>query len=111
MWEEFVTDYQGRSYLSPKVGNINHPATPLLQMWMTEGLLVHTSNEPWTLQQKDKRLLRSCHLSTTEHKDFLRDKLTTFMDNHFWMVLPYQLVRHLERLQLSPAGVKPERDQ
>ena len=63
---------------------------------MTEGLLVHTSNEPWTLQQKDERLQHGCHLSATEHKDFLRDKLATFMENCFWMVLPYRLVRHLE---------------
>ena len=32
------------------------------------------------------------------------------MENRFWMVLPYRLIRHLEQLQLSPAGVKPERD-
>ena len=88
-----MTNYQGRSYLSPEVGDIDHLAAPLLHTWMAEGLPVHASDKPWTLQQKDERLQHGCHLSATEHKDFpMRDKLTTFMENPFWMVLPYQLV-------------------
>ena len=78
------------------MGDIDHPAAPLLHSWMTEGPPVHTSDEPWTLQQKDERLHRGCHHSATEHKDFLRDELATFMKNRFWMVLPYRLIRHLE---------------
>jgi len=77
---------------------------------MTDGAPVHTSNKPWTLDRKDECFERGCHQSAVEHSKFLRDKLANFIDNKFWMVLPCALVRELENLQLSPAGVKPERD-
>ena len=71
---------------------------------------MHTSDTPWSLALKDERFLRGCHQSATEHDEFLRDELATFMDNRFWMVLPYDLVRNLEHPQLSPAGVVPQRE-
>jgi hypothetical protein len=35
--------------------------------------------------------------------------MAEFIDNRFWAVLPYRLVRDLPQLQLSPAAVKEER--
>jgi hypothetical protein len=35
--------------------------------------------------------------------------MSEFIDNRFWAVLPYRLVRSLPQLQLSPAAVKEER--
>jgi hypothetical protein len=35
--------------------------------------------------------------------------MAEFIDNRFWVVLPYKLVRDLPQLQLSPAAVKEER--
>jgi hypothetical protein len=45
-----------------------------------------------------------------EHTPFLREELAEFIDNHFWMVLTYHLVRDLPQLQPSPAAVKEERE-
>ena len=109
-WESLVRAYRGRSYLSPTVGEIDHPAAPLLHQWMSDGVPVHTADQPWPSALKEERFNRGCHQSANEHREFLRDELATFMDNRFWMVLLYDLVRDLEQLQLSPAGVKPERD-
>ena len=36
--------------------------------------------------------------------------MAEFIENKFWVVFPYHLVRHLRNLQLSPAAVKEERD-
>jgi hypothetical protein len=44
-----------------------------------------------------------------EHSNFLREEMSKFIDNRFWVVLPYRAVRHLPQLQLSPAAVKEER--
>ena len=36
--------------------------------------------------------------------------MATFMEDKFWMVLPYELVRELVELMLWPAAVKEERE-
>ena len=36
--------------------------------------------------------------------------MSEFIENKFWTVLPYDRVRHIPALQLSPAAVKDERD-
>ena len=36
--------------------------------------------------------------------------MAEFIENRFWAVLPYDLVKHLDDLQLWPAAVKDERD-
>ena len=71
---------------------------------------VLTSAEPWTAEQKDESVARGCHLSAKKHADFLREEMASNIENKFWMVLPYALVRDLIQLMLSPAAVKEERD-
>ena len=44
------------------------------------------------------------------HSAFIRDEMAEFMENGYWAVLPYRLVRELEALQVSPSAVKVERD-
>ena len=65
---------------------------------------------PWTHEQKDECIYRGCHYSDTEHADFIREEMADFVENKFWMVLPYELVRDLLPLMLSPAAIKEERE-
>ena len=109
-WEDFVKGFQGRSYLSQNLDDIDHPAVELLRKWRDEGVPAETDFEPWTEDQKDECVRRGCHPSATEHADFLREEMSEFIENKFWMVLPYELIRHLEELMFSPAAVKDERD-
>jgi hypothetical protein len=37
-WEDFVTTFRGRSYLSPKLEDVNHPAAKLLRNWRDQGV-------------------------------------------------------------------------
>ena len=69
-----------------------------------------TSSEPWPVETRDLYVERGCHRSATEHASFLREEMAEFITSKFWMVLPYQVVRDLPELQLSPAAVKDERD-
>ena len=82
-WEDFVEDFRGRSYLSPTVETINHPAAQLLRRWRDEGVPASTTNEAWTLKQKDLCVQRGCHISATLHADFLREEMAEFIESKF----------------------------
>ena len=69
-----------------------------------------TSSPVWSAEQRDECVRRGCHQSATEHRDFLREEMAEFIESGFWTVLPYDRVRHLDNLMLSPAAVKEERD-
>ena len=109
-WKEFVQEARGPTYLSSRLEEISHPAIPLLQRWRDKGVPAKSSSPPWTQEQKDHCIQRGCHVSAIEHQDFLRGEMTEFVENGFWAVLPYDVVRDLEALQLWPAAIKEERD-
>ena len=109
-WEEFVTKFRGRSYLSPNLQEVDHPAIPLLREWRDHGVPVQTTSSEWTLEQKNECIRRGCHKSATEHSAFLREEFSEFIESKFWIVLPYDLVKDEPALQLSAAAVKEERD-
>ena len=109
-WETFVEAFRGPSYLSDDLDEIDHPASELLRRWRDEGVPARSSSEPWTPEQKDECIQRGCHHSANEHADFIREEMADFIDDKFWMVLPYELVRHLAELMLSPVAIKEERE-
>jgi hypothetical protein len=109
-WEAFVNEFRGPSYLSSRLDSVDHPAAPLLRKWRDEGVPANTTAEPWTLEQKDACIERGCHYSATQHAEFMRDELANFVEDRFWLVLPYDIVRPYEDLMLWPAAVKEERE-
>ena len=109
-WEEFAHHVHGRSYLSENIDHIDHPARPLLQAYRDDGVPVFVHGEDWTPEFVQECLRRGAHPSAIEHMDFLRDEMADFCERGFWVVLPYDMVKHLPNLKLSPAAVKPERD-
>jgi hypothetical protein len=44
------------------------------------------------------------------NQQFLREELANLIDQHFWTILPFDVVKHLPALRLSPMGVVPQRD-
>ena len=109
-WEEFVGSFRGPSYLSSLVDELDHPAASLLSKWRDEGVLVQTTVESWTAEQKDEGIARGCHHSADEHADFPREEMADNIENKFWTVLPHEQVRDLPQLMLSPAAIKEERE-
>ena len=80
--------------------------TTQLQPYSASG----ASSQPWTSEQKDEAILRGCHHSAKQHAPFLREEMADSIENRFWMVLPYDLVRDLIEIMFSPAAVKEERE-
>ena len=96
--------------MAPGLDDIDHPAAELLREWRDNGVPANTTSDPWTAEELDSCVERGCHRSATEHSSFLREEMSEFIENKFWTVLPYDLVKDLPNLQLSPAAVKEERD-
>jgi hypothetical protein len=94
----------------PDLDSVDHPAADLLHLWRDKGVPALTSSPPWCGDRKDTLIERGCHQSATEHADFLREEMAEFIENRFWNVLPYRMVRDLPHLQLSTAAVKEERE-
>jgi hypothetical protein len=80
--------------------SVDHPAADLLRLWRDEGVPALTSSPPWPGDLKDTLIEHGCHRSATKHADFLREEMAEFIENRFWTVLPYRLVRELPQLQL-----------
>ena len=70
-------------------------------MWRDEGVPAETSIPEWTLEQKDSCVECGCHQSANEHSGFLREELADFIEDKFWLVLPYELIKELTQLLLS----------
>ena len=87
-----MSDFQGPSYLSKSLDELDHPAAALLRQWRDDGVPVHTSSQPWTSEQKDEAIRRGCHHSAKQHAPFLQEEMADSIENRFWMVLPYDLV-------------------
>ena len=66
--------------------------------------------EPLTQEQLREQLDRGCHQSAQNHAAFLREEMADYVESGFWLVLPYELIKDLPGLRLSPSGVKDERD-
>jgi hypothetical protein len=71
-------------------------------------VVTHTTG--WSPADLEARLLRGSHQSVDAHVDFVRDEMADFAAKGFWTVLPYDLVRHLPGLRLSPLGCVPQRN-
>ena len=84
--------FRGPSYLSQDLDDLDHDAADLLRKWRDEGVPAVSTSDPWTLEQKDECIQRGCHYSANEHADFIRDEMAGFLEDRFWMVLPYKLV-------------------
>ncbi len=88
-WEEFINEFRGPSYLAQDLDHVEHPSGELLPHWRDQGVPAETTSPPWTVEQRDSCVARGCHRSANQHSEFLREEMATFMENRFWMVLPY----------------------
>jgi len=53
---------------------------------------------------------RGSHLSARQHKAFLEQEMLQMVKKEQWMVLPYDDVKHIPNLRISPLGVMPQCD-
>ena len=53
---------------------------------------------------------RGCHPSAQAYIGFLEEDMSDMIRKGYWLVLPYELVKHLPDLRISPIGVVPQRE-
>ena len=106
---DFFKSRQGTPLLASKIASIPHAAAQHLSDLREHGVPARTLGEPWTQAHLNACMARGCHKSATEHKAFIQDEMCDNIKKGFWVVLPYELIRHLPNLHLSPLGIKEER--
>ncbi len=109
-WHRTCIELHGRSDIPPNIADINHRAAPVLNRIRRNGVSVVLATEPWHPDLLEKRLHRGPHNSSHEYIDFLGEEFLDFCQKGFWMILPYDDVKHLPGLHLSPLGVVPQRE-
>ena len=74
-----------------------------------EGVPAVLKTAPWTPSTLQERVERGSHKSCQDHLTFLREELQEFMQDGYWTVLPYRIVKKiLRKLRVSPMGVVPQ---
>ena len=106
----FIHTRRGTSNISPALSVLHHPAQHLIRHLSRNGFPVVTTTPPWTDTQRQLAVQRGPHTSATEHINFLRDELADMVERATWLVLPYDKLRHLSRLRISPMGVVPQHE-
>ena len=107
-WEDFIKETRDKPHLSQSINNIQHPARPYLQELLDLGVEVHVGGEPWSQDQLQQCLDHGAHQSVQAHSSFVRDELADNIESGFWVILPFNLIKDLPNLHLSPLGLKEE---
>ena len=101
-WDAFVLQTRGAPHIRDDVHTVPHPAATMMKRIRDHGAPVETTTMPWDRSKIEERLRRGSHKSVDEHVDFVRDEMADFAKKGFWAVLPYDEVKHLPNLRLSP---------
>lgn len=110
-WPLFVRSVRGRPCLAEHVQALPHrAATELLENLRADGAPVEFTTAEWSQDRKDAAMERGSHASAQNYLGFVEHEMVDFIYKGFWVVLPYDVVKHLPNLRLSPLGVVPQRD-
>jgi hypothetical protein len=109
-WGSFVRAVRGRPCLSEKLEDLPHPAaTELLVPLRNVGAPVEFTTIAWDQGRIDEAVKRGSHASALDYQGFVEHEMVDFCYKGFWVVLPYQVVKHLPGIRISPLGVVPQR--
>ncbi len=106
---DVVKKHRGPTCLADTL-QLPHPAAGLLSRIRRSGVPVIQSELPWPQEQLDTAVQCGPHQSAKADATFMRDEISALSDAGQWLVAPYQCVRNLPGLRLSPSGVVPQRN-
>ena len=109
-WTLFVHTWQDKPCLASGIQVLPHPAAPLLANLRVDGAPVKFTTPDWTHPRISEALKRGSHPSAKQYLHFLETEMADMVDKRYWVVLPYELVKDLPHLRLSPIGVVPQRN-
>ena len=65
---------------------------------------------PWSRERCDAAVARGPHQSSHGEREFVAAEMLDFVQQGYWMVLPYEDACMLDGLRISPLGVVPQHD-
>ena len=110
-WDRYFKTAQQPLCLNDGFSKWHHRATPLLRQILHNGAPVVNSGPPWSMKQKLAAIQRGSHPSAKLlYRDFLHSEMAEMVRRGYWTVVPFNAIRHLPQLKISPAGVVPQRN-
>ncbi|KAI2494662.1 adenylate kinase [Fragilaria crotonensis] len=79
-------------------------ASRLLEHLRVRGAAVPTATPPWSQQRRDEAMQRGAHQSSQAEREFVCREMLDFCRQGYWVVVPYEAVRHLPNLRISAWG-------
>ena len=105
-----IDSVRGEPDIHSSVGTLPHKATPMLDHMRLKGSPVKIDGPPLTLKQLASAIAYGSHNSCEKYPSFVRKEMRDFVEKGFWIVFPIEDAVGLDGLQLSPAGLIPQRD-
>lgn len=109
-WAEAIRQHRSPPDLTEDVGQLPHKAKRFLNYLRKQGAPVRMKTSPWHMSRLRAALRRGPHKSALEYLDFLDSEMAQMVGKGQWIVLPWEVVKHLKNLRLSPIGIVPQRD-
>ena len=108
-WKGLVNHRRNKGDFN-NVHAIKHPANRLLHHYKQHGVPVVTSNPPLSSTELLHAIKRGPHISANQHKEFLFEEFIDMINKEQWIILPFEQVKNLKGLRISPSGVVPQRE-
>ena len=109
-WDYTVRCLRTPNDLPDNILQLPHKAARVLHYLKRKGVPCKLKTPPWTTARRDAAMKRGPHKSAIEHSSFLDEEMATMVARGQWMVLPYSVVREMDRLRVAPIGVVPQHD-
>ena len=109
-WLPTIHHYRPPSDIHPSIQDLPHPAAPYLDRIRRFGAPVVLSSAPPSREELQRRMDRGPHQSALEYKEFLAEEFLDFIKKGYWIVLPWDSVKDIPGICISPVGCVPQQD-
>ena len=109
-WVSFIHHVRTWPCLHENMKSLPHSAAAYLHDLRADGAPVQCTTPMWASECKARSMQRGPHLSTRPYLHFLKSDMADMITKGYWVVLPYDLVKHIPNLCISPMGAVPQRE-
>ena len=103
-WVSFVHCVRTQPCLHENVKSLPHLAAAYLHDLRADGVPVQCTTPMWASKRIDQSMQRGPHPSTRPYLHFLESDMADMITKGYWVVLPYDLVKNIPNLRISPMG-------
>ena len=107
-WISFIHCVHTRPCLHENVKSLPHSAAAYLHDLRADGAPVQCTTPMWASECKDRSMQWGPHPSTRPYLHFLESDMADMITKGYWVVLPYDLVKDISNLRISPMGAIPQ---